>query len=55
MPLEIRELIVRVTVVESEVKPFEAEMDKKIQDMKAKVVKECMENIVDKIETLNTR
>jgi Family of unknown function (DUF5908) len=55
MPLEIRELIVRVAVVESESKPFEVEMDKKIQEMKSKVVKECIENILDKIDTLNTR
>lgn len=55
MPLEIRELIVRVNVVEAEAKPFELEMEKKIQEMKAKVVKECIENILEKIDTQNTR
>lgn len=55
MPLEIRELIVRVSVVETETKPFEVEVDKKIQEMKAKVVKECIEIILDKTDNLNTR
>lgn len=55
MPLEIRELVVRVSVKETETQPIEAEINKKIQEMKTRVVKECMEAILDKMETLNTR
>ncbi|MES2328693.1 MAG: DUF5908 family protein [Bacteroidota bacterium] len=55
MPLEIRELVVRVTVKETETQPIELEINKKIQEMKAKVVKECIENILERMDTLNTR
>ncbi|SJZ92558.1 DUF5908 family protein [Sediminibacterium ginsengisoli] len=55
MPLEIRELVVRVTVKESQTQQAEAELNKKLQELKAKVVKECMEKILDRMDSLNAR
>lgn len=55
MPLEIRELVIRVNVRENERQIDDAEINKKIQDMKTKIVKECMEKLVSRIENLNAR
>ena len=55
MPLEIRELVIRVNVRESERQTDEAEINRKIQEMKTKIVKECMEKLLSRIDNLNTR
>ncbi|NCT94935.1 MAG: hypothetical protein GXC72_10950 [Chitinophagaceae bacterium] len=55
MPLEIRELVIRVNVREQEQKSDDAELNRKIQDMKAKIVKECMEKLLSRLENLNVR
>ncbi|WP_323994048.1 DUF5908 family protein [Parvimonas sp. D4] len=55
MPLEIRELVIKVNVRENERQTDDAELNKKIQEMKTKIVKECMEKLLSRIESLNTR
>lgn len=55
MPLEIRELVIRVNVRDNERQIDEAEINRKIQEMKTKIVKECMEKLLSKIDHLNTR
>ena len=56
MPLEIRELIIRVTVNEKQTgKLDESQLDEKIQELKTKVVKECVDKIVLRMESLNER
>jgi hypothetical protein len=55
MPLEIRELIIRVTVNEKKTAHPETAIDEKIEEMKKKVIKECMEKISLKLEGMNER
>ena len=55
MPLEIRELIIRVSVNERSNNNTAALPDDKILELKNKIVKECMEKILSKIERLNER
>lgn len=55
MPLEIRELVIRVNVRENEKQTDETEINRKIQEMKTKIVKECMEKLLSRIDNLNTR
>jgi hypothetical protein len=57
MPLEIRELIIRVSVVNEKKSGDinEAVLNKKLQELKTKVVKECLDKISGKIESLNER
>lgn len=55
MPVEIRELVIRVTVDENNKKP-QAGMDpKELARLKDKIVKECMENIMLKMGNLSER
>jgi len=48
MPLEIRELVIRVAVNENSqsAKHDSIYLEKKLQDMKNKIVKECIEKIM---------
>ncbi|MES2004836.1 MAG: DUF5908 family protein [Bacteroidota bacterium] len=56
MPLEIREMIIRVTVTEQKPDVFdESVLDEKLETLKTKLVKECMEKLVLKMESLNER
>lgn len=55
MPLEIRELVIRVNVRENDRQMDESEINKKILEMKTKIVKECMEKLISRIDNLNTR
>lgn len=52
MPVEIRELIIKVTITEEEERQ---DQSKELQDLKNKVVKECIEKIMTKLETLQER
>jgi hypothetical protein len=53
MPIEIRELIIRVSIGENNKKTG---IDtKELVDLKNKVVKECMERIMLKIDNLSDR
>ncbi len=56
MPLEIREMIIRVTVSEKKGGGMdEAELDRKLQELKIKVVKECMDKLSVKLQSVNER
>jgi len=53
MPIEIRELVIRVAIDEKNKKPgFDT---KDLADLKNKVVKECMEKIMVKIDNISDR
>lgn len=53
MPLEIRELVIKVTVEEHARK---SGMDQKdLQDLKNQVIKECVEKVMVKLENLSER
>jgi hypothetical protein len=55
MPIEIRELVIRVAVDESN-KKISAGIDpKEINRLKDRIVKECMENVMLKIGALSER
>jgi len=56
MPLEIRELIIRVTVNENRTGNVDERLlNEKLQELKTKVVKECIDKIVVRMESLNER
>lgn len=52
MPVEIRELVIKVAITEEEERQ---DQSKELQDLKNKVVKECIEKIMTKLETLPER
>lgn len=53
MPLEIRELVIKVSVDESTRKPGMEPKD--LQDLKNKIVKECVDKVLVKLESLSER
>jgi hypothetical protein len=53
MPLEIRELVIKVTI-ESNTSAEASEMPD-LQALKASIVKECMENIRNRMENTDAR
>ncbi|HVZ25606.1 MAG TPA: DUF5908 family protein [Sediminibacterium sp.] len=55
MPLEIRELVIRVTVQENKRDQQQQNLDEKLQEWKARIIKECMEKIIGRLESLNER
>jgi hypothetical protein len=55
MPLEIRELVIRVTVNESPGQPSETLPEDRMTELQDQVIRECMEKIMQKIERLNER
>ncbi|BAV05982.1 hypothetical protein SAMN05421788_10656 [Filimonas lacunae] len=50
MPLEIRELVIKVTVEEQAGRQQQADLAKTLQTLKNQVVKECMDQIKTKLE-----
>ena len=55
MPLEIRELIIRVTVQEEMGLPLRQEDDPSLADLKKSIVRECVEEVLHKLEKLAER
>lgn len=57
MPLEIRELVIRVSVNENNgtAQTDNESLNKKLQEMKNKIVKECLEKIMSRIKQINER
>lgn len=55
MPLEIRELVIRVTVNERNTGNTEMAIEEKLEEMKKKIVRECIEKLSVKLEALNER
>jgi hypothetical protein len=52
MPLEIRELVIKVTVEESDKK---IDDDKILQDYKKEIIRDCTEQIMDKLRSRTER
>jgi len=57
MPLEIRELVIRVAVNEDNQSANQDSdyLEKKLQDMKNRIVKECIEKIISEIARTKER
>ncbi len=57
MPLEIRELVIKVSVNENNGSSQQVNdiLKDKLQDMKNKIVKECIEKIMARIEKISER
>lgn len=53
MPLEIREMVVKVIVEEGSKKNVLT--SKELNDLKAKIIKECTEKIMQKLESVSER
>jgi len=56
MPIEIRELVIRVTVNEKKTVPQNNNAEKeKLQELKNRIVKECIEKVLSTIENSSAR
>ena len=56
MPIEIRELVIRVTVNEKKAVQQSPNAEKeKLQDLKNKIVKECVEKVLSVMENSSVR
>jgi hypothetical protein len=53
MPLEIRELVVKVTIEENTVQPGTDET--RLRQLKQSIIKECVEEVLMKLENLSDR
>ncbi len=52
MPIEIRELVIKVTVREKE---KQADPSKALKELKNRMVKECIDKVMARLETLPQR
>ncbi|CAL1518626.1 DUF5908 family protein [Chitinophaga sp. MM2321] len=55
MPLEIRELVIKVTIEEHPPQTAAQPGAKDLQSLKEKVVRECMEKLLTNMENLSAR
>jgi hypothetical protein len=56
MPLEIRELVIRVTVNEQAASQLtEAMLAKKLQELEARVLNQCQEKLQEQLEKMHER
>jgi uncharacterized membrane protein YebE (DUF533 family) len=55
MPIEIRELVIKVAIDENNKKSDGSIDARELARLKDKIVKECMENIMLKMESLSDR
>jgi hypothetical protein len=56
MPIEIRELVIRVTVNEKKAVQQSANAEKdKLLELKSKIVKECVEKVLSAMENISAR
>lgn len=53
MPIEIRELVIKVAIEERQQKPAIGQED--LQELKNRIVKECTEKILAKLHNLSER
>lgn len=53
MPIEIRELVVRVTIEDHKEKKNAGVKD--LQELKSKLVKECVDKVLAKLESISER
>ncbi len=55
MPLEIRELVIRVNIEEQAPRPVNAISAKDLQALKDKIIRECMDKLLNNLENLSVR
>lgn len=56
MPLEIRELVIRVNIEENAAPPANNHTGaKELQALKEKIVRECMDKLMNNLENLSVR
>lgn len=55
MPIEIRELLIRVAVTEKQAVKHPGLEKEKLQELKKKIVKECVEKVLSSIDTGSQR
>ncbi|GAA3955218.1 hypothetical protein GO495_28265 [Chitinophaga oryziterrae] len=55
MPLEIRELVIKVTIESNTTQRTQMPDENYLQALKASIVKECMENILQRIDNTDER
>jgi len=55
MPLEIRELVIKVKVNETRSNTTEVLAQEKVLELKNKIVKECVDKVIAKLERINER
>jgi uncharacterized protein DUF5908 len=53
MPLEIRELVVKVTIEENAVQPDTDET--RLRQLKQSIIRECVEEVLMKLENMQSR
>jgi hypothetical protein len=55
MPLEIRELVIRVNIEEQAVAPVNNVSARELQALKEKIIRECMEKLLSNMENISVR
>lgn len=55
MPLEIRELVIRVNIEEHAAAPVSSISAKELQALKEKIIRECMDKLLSNMENLSVR
>ena len=57
MPLEIRELLIRVSVREKSITadPASDNLKERLQEMKNRIIKECIDKVMERIEKTQDR
>jgi hypothetical protein len=55
MPLEIRELVIRVNIEEHAAAPENGISAKDLQALKEKIIRECMDKLLSNMENLSVR
>jgi hypothetical protein len=55
MPLEVRELVIRVNIEEQAAAPVNNVSARELQALKEKIIRECMDRLLSKIENLSVR
>jgi hypothetical protein len=55
MPLEIRELVIRVNIEEQALRPVNTVSAKDLQALKDKIIRECMDKLLNNLENLSVR
>lgn len=55
MPLEIRELVIRVNIEEQAVTPSGNISARELQALKEKIIRECMDKLLSNMENLSVR
>lgn len=55
MPLEVRELVIRVNIEEHAATPANTISAKELEALKEKIIRECMDKLLNKMENRSVR